>query len=147
VFPTWAATLLKVLLALEPRVEIAVIQTTMMSASITAYSTAVGPSSFFKKLTTAWDHLRMSHSERGSGKEAEDRTRGDAGKNCSSHDSRNQIPLSVAVGNARRRSGGLPREEALRVAAEVSHCVERGKGRPKGKLLLAVPERDPAAQE
>src|SRR3954468_13682446 len=32
----------------------AAIQTTMMSASITAYSTAVGPSSAFRKFTTAF---------------------------------------------------------------------------------------------
>jgi hypothetical protein len=32
----------------------AVMHTTMMSASITAYSTAVGPSSRFRKFTIAW---------------------------------------------------------------------------------------------
>src|SRR5207244_8966007 len=37
-----------VLLALEPRVVMAAMQTTMMRASITAYSTAVGPSSAFR---------------------------------------------------------------------------------------------------
>ena len=45
------ATNEKVLLALLPRVVIAEIQTTMMRASITAYSTAVGPSSAFRNPT------------------------------------------------------------------------------------------------
>jgi hypothetical protein len=39
------ATLLNVALALLPRAVIAVMHTTMISASMTAYSTAVGPSS------------------------------------------------------------------------------------------------------
>src|SRR5438094_3966718 len=49
----WAtvATLENVLLALEPRVVMAAMHTTMIRANITAYSTAVGPSSFFKNLT------------------------------------------------------------------------------------------------
>ncbi len=38
-------TKLKVLLALEPRVVMAAMHTTMIRANITAYSTAVGPSS------------------------------------------------------------------------------------------------------
>jgi hypothetical protein len=38
--------------ALLPRVVMAATQTTMMRASITAYSTAVGPSSRLRKLTT-----------------------------------------------------------------------------------------------
>ncbi len=50
--PTFVDTVLKVLLALEPRVAMAAMQTTIISASITAYSTAVGPSSFFRKLTS-----------------------------------------------------------------------------------------------
>ena len=41
--------LVKVELAFEPSVVIAPMQTTMIRASITAYSTAVGPSSAFKK--------------------------------------------------------------------------------------------------
>src|SRR5256885_2151040 len=41
-------TLSNVLLALVPRAVIAVMQTTMMSANMTAYSTAVGPSSRFR---------------------------------------------------------------------------------------------------
>jgi hypothetical protein len=49
--PTAEPTEVKVLLALLPRVVTAVMHTTMMSASITAYSTAVGPSSDFRKLT------------------------------------------------------------------------------------------------
>jgi hypothetical protein len=42
---------LKVLLTLVPRVVIAAIDTTIIRATITAYSTAVGPSSLFKNLT------------------------------------------------------------------------------------------------
>src|SRR6516165_7493097 len=45
-------TLVNVLLALVPRAVMAVMHTTMIRASITAYSTAVGPSSAFRKLTT-----------------------------------------------------------------------------------------------
>src|SRR5688572_26881862 len=41
-------TKLNVLLAFEPRVVMAAMQTTMIRASITAYSTAVGPSSAFR---------------------------------------------------------------------------------------------------
>src|SRR5687767_13120410 len=44
-------TTLNVLLALEPRVVTAAMHTTMIRASITAYSTAVGPSSRFRKVT------------------------------------------------------------------------------------------------
>src|SRR5262245_45190158 len=47
-------TLLNVELALPPRVVIAAMHTTMIRASITAYSTAVGPSSRFRKFTTHW---------------------------------------------------------------------------------------------
>jgi len=42
------ATYWKVLLVAEPRALMVTRQTTMIKASITAYSTAVGPSSFFK---------------------------------------------------------------------------------------------------
>src|SRR5919202_6772270 len=52
-------TVVKVLLALVPRAVIAVMHTTMISASITAYSTAVGPSSAFRKFTRAWLNLRI----------------------------------------------------------------------------------------
>src|SRR5216683_1832445 len=45
------ATWPKVLLALVPRAVIATRQTTMMRASMTAYSTAVGPSSAFRNST------------------------------------------------------------------------------------------------
>ncbi len=41
----------KVLFVLVPRVVIAAMQTTMIRANMTAYSTAVGPSSFFKNET------------------------------------------------------------------------------------------------
>src|SRR5215210_7061447 len=44
-------TKLKVLLALEPRVVMAAMHTTTIRASITAYSTAVGPSSAFRNDT------------------------------------------------------------------------------------------------
>ena len=44
-------TVLKVDEADLPRVVMAAMQTTMIRASMTAYSTAVGPSSFFRKLT------------------------------------------------------------------------------------------------
>src|SRR5262249_58921980 len=57
--PTAAPTLVKVALVLVPRVVMAVMHTTMMSASMTAYSTAVGPSSFFRKLTRAELNLRI----------------------------------------------------------------------------------------
>src|SRR5262249_3203280 len=40
---------LNVLLVLEPRAAMAVMQTTMIRASMTAYSTAVGPSSSWRK--------------------------------------------------------------------------------------------------
>src|SRR5262245_15172933 len=48
---TAEATKLKVELALLPRVVIAAMQTTTIRASITAYSTAVGPSSFLRNST------------------------------------------------------------------------------------------------
>src|SRR5207253_5718440 len=49
----------KVLLALEPRVVMAAMQTTMIRASITAYSTAVGPSSAFRNDTRDFVRLRI----------------------------------------------------------------------------------------
>jgi hypothetical protein len=45
-------TKLNVLLVFCPIEVMAAIQTTMIKANITAYSTAVGPSSFFRKFTT-----------------------------------------------------------------------------------------------
>jgi len=57
---TLEPTKLKVSLALVPRVVIAAMQTTMIKASITAYSTAVGPSSFLRKDTRLWNRLRMA---------------------------------------------------------------------------------------
>src|SRR5947209_2862894 len=53
--PRLLPTVLKVALALVPMVVIAVMHTTMIRASMTAYSTAVGPSSRLTKLTTAWE--------------------------------------------------------------------------------------------
>src|SRR6188768_258465 len=56
-------TKLKVSLAFEPRVVMAAMQTTMIRASITAYSTAVGPSSFFRNETRLLVKLRMGTPE------------------------------------------------------------------------------------
>src|SRR5207244_1569728 len=50
--PILLPTVPKVALALVPRAVIATRQTTMIRASMTAYSTAVGPSSAFKNSTT-----------------------------------------------------------------------------------------------
>src|SRR3954447_25323895 len=52
-------TLENVVLALEPRVVMAAMQTTMMRASMTAYSTAVGPSSFRRNSTTVLVSVRI----------------------------------------------------------------------------------------
>src|SRR5262249_29721391 len=52
-------TVLKVLLAFWPSVVMAAMHTTMIRASITAYSTAVGPSSLFRKLTKFLVRLRI----------------------------------------------------------------------------------------
>ncbi len=51
--------LVNVLLAFWPRVVMAAMHTTMIRASMTAYSTAVGPSSFAMNLTTLLINLRM----------------------------------------------------------------------------------------
>ena len=48
-----------VLFAFEPRVVMAAMHTTTMRANITAYSTAVGPSSFLTKLTSALVNVFM----------------------------------------------------------------------------------------
>jgi hypothetical protein len=48
--PSWLATFVNVELARVPMLVTAVMQTTIMSDNITAYSTAVGPSSLFKNL-------------------------------------------------------------------------------------------------
>src|SRR3954469_13386373 len=53
------ATLENVLFALLPRAVMAVMHTTMISASMTAYSTAVGPSSRFRKFVTFSMNFRM----------------------------------------------------------------------------------------
>src|SRR5947209_7914706 len=52
-------TLVNVLLAFVPRAVIAVMHTTIIRANMTAYSTAVGPSSRFRKVTTLSANLRM----------------------------------------------------------------------------------------
>jgi hypothetical protein len=52
--PTAEDTLPKVSLALVPKAVIAAKQMTIIKASMTAYSTAVGPSSVLRKLTKAW---------------------------------------------------------------------------------------------
>src|SRR6476620_3534762 len=54
-----SATLENVLLAFEPRVVMAAMHTTMMSASMTAYSTAVGTSSFVTNSTNFLATFRM----------------------------------------------------------------------------------------
>src|SRR5438094_1911229 len=51
--PMAEPTLPTVALALVPSAVIAIRQTTMIKASMTAYSTAVGPSSFFRNSTTS----------------------------------------------------------------------------------------------
>ena len=53
---------LKVLLTLVPSVVIAAIETTIISATMTAYSTAVGPSSLLKNLTNFSCKVRMRNS-------------------------------------------------------------------------------------
>src|SRR5205085_2857662 len=55
--PTVLDTDVNVALALVPSAVIAAMQTTMIKASITAYSTAVGPSSRFKKSVTSANML------------------------------------------------------------------------------------------
>src|SRR5207244_4492771 len=56
---SFCPTVVKVVLAFWPRVVIAARQTTMIKASMTAYSTAVGPSSRFMNSTVAFQNLRM----------------------------------------------------------------------------------------
>jgi hypothetical protein len=56
-------TKLKAWFALEPSVVIAAMHTTIISDNITAYSTAVGPSSFFKNDTKLFVKLRMGFSK------------------------------------------------------------------------------------
>jgi tetratricopeptide (TPR) repeat protein len=60
-----------------------------------------------------------------------------------------KAPMSkaAALREAKEWLRNLSREEALKVAADVSQGVERGKGRPKGKLLPPVPEAPPAAKD
>src|ERR1041384_8145108 len=58
-------TKLNVSFVFEPRVVIAAMQTTMIRASMTAYSTAVGPSSRFRKFTTFLTVLRIGENLRG----------------------------------------------------------------------------------
>jgi tetratricopeptide (TPR) repeat protein len=57
------------------------------------------------------------------------------------------MPKAAALREAKEWLRKLSREEALRVAAEVSQGVERGKGRPKGKLLPPLPEPGPPGKE
>jgi hypothetical protein len=56
-------TKLNAALAFEPSVVIAAMHTTIINDSITAYSTAVGPSSFFRKETTLRTRLGMGFSK------------------------------------------------------------------------------------
>src|SRR5205823_6589343 len=60
VLPIAVATPVNVLLAFEPKAVMAVMHTTMMRASMTAYSTAVGPSSRLRKSTTKFLRLFMT---------------------------------------------------------------------------------------
>jgi hypothetical protein len=57
--PSWFETLVNVEAALVPIADTAEMQTTMMRDSITAYSTAVGPSSSRKKFLTRFKTLLM----------------------------------------------------------------------------------------
>jgi tetratricopeptide (TPR) repeat protein len=52
-----------------------------------------------------------------------------------------------ALREAKEWLRGLSRAEALRMAAEVSQGVERGKGRPRQKLLPPLPETTAAAKD
>jgi tetratricopeptide (TPR) repeat protein len=54
---------------------------------------------------------------------------------------------AAALAEAKHWLRTLRREEALRVAAEVSQGVERGKGRPKGTLLPPLPEATVKAKD
>jgi CHAT domain-containing protein len=59
-----------------------------------------------------------------------------------------KAPMSkaAALHEAKEWLRNLSRAEALKVAAQVSQGVERGKGRPKLELLPPVPEPTPAAK-
>src|SRR5436190_2039180 len=76
----------KVLFAFEPRVVMAAMQTTTIRANITAYSTAVGPSSCFRKFTNSLDARRMNgfqfpkNGEKGVGRSATNLTELGRGK-------------------------------------------------------------------
>jgi tetratricopeptide (TPR) repeat protein len=54
---------------------------------------------------------------------------------------------AAALREAKEWLRNLSRTEALKVAAQVSQGVERGKGRPRQKLLPPVPEPAPAAKD
>jgi Tfp pilus assembly protein PilF len=57
------------------------------------------------------------------------------------------LPKARALREAKEWLRGVTREEALRVAATVSEGVERGKDRPRQKLLPSVPGPAAAAKE
>jgi tetratricopeptide (TPR) repeat protein len=57
------------------------------------------------------------------------------------------LPKAAALREAKEWLRNLSRAKALKVAAQVSQGVQRGKGRPKLELLPAVPEVAPAAKE
>jgi hypothetical protein len=57
------------------------------------------------------------------------------------------LPKAVALAEAKQWLRTLPREEALKHAAVVYSGIERGKGRPKGQLLVPVPEPAPLAKD
>src|SRR4051812_46642895 len=71
-----SATLENVLLALEPRGGMGAMHTTMMSASMTAYSTAVGPSSFLRNATSLRVNRFMGLVSVGSSERRKRETRG-----------------------------------------------------------------------
>jgi tetratricopeptide (TPR) repeat protein len=56
------------------------------------------------------------------------------------------MPKAAALREAKDWLRNLSRAEVLKVAAQVSQGVERGKGRPKLELLPPVPEPTPAAK-
>src|SRR2546422_957353 len=68
--------LLKVWLASLPRADMAAMQTTTIKASITAYSSAVGPSSFFRNDTIFLAMLRMGTPSKGATEPATENPRG-----------------------------------------------------------------------
>src|SRR5262245_2148820 len=82
--------LVKVLLALAPTAVMAAMHTTIIRASITAYSTAVGPASRLRKLTTRLAKVGIHRSFRQAG--SPPRNEGDPDSALPSH---NGVAFSV----------------------------------------------------